>query len=431
MGTHTDTPPHDPGSAGALAHRRTAMAGRDPAERHRVATSLELLFDLTFVVAISLCGSQLAHAIAAGHAGLGVLGFGFGMFGILWAWMNHTWFSSAFDTDDWAMRVATLVQMVGVLVLGLGQAPFFASLEHGRADNRVIIAGYVIMRISMVSLWLRVAKESPEYRTKGRAYATWIVLAQLVWVALGIADLPLGWAIVGGSFAVLVEFVGLYWVQSRVGGANTPWHPHHITERYSLLVLIALGEVVLGTTTAVGALVERQGWSGDAMVVAVAGIALAVGIWWSYFAVPWGSLLAAVPTKAFGFGYGHMPVYLFIAAIGAGLHVTAYVIEGEAVVGALVATLAVAIPVGLTVVGILLFATYLLPEGLAFHLVLSGLVIAVLAAAVALAAAGTPLAWCLGVVVLAPWLAVTTYEVRGHAHLQRMLADHGIGLGHE
>ncbi len=284
----------------SIAHGRRPMRGREPGEAHRVATSLELLFDLTFVVAISLCGAQLAHAVAAGHGALGTLGFGFGMFGILWAWMNHTWFSSAFDTDDWAMRVATLVQMVGVLVLGLGQAPFFAPLEHGHADNRVIIGGYVIMRISMVYLWLRVAREAPEYAEKGRAYATWIVLAQLVWVALGIADLSLGWAIVGGSVGVLVEFLGLYCVQSRVGGPNTPWHPHHITERYGLLVIIALGEVVLGTTTAVGALVGRQGWSVDAMVVAVAGIALAVGIWWCYFAVPWGSLLAAAPKKGSG-----------------------------------------------------------------------------------------------------------------------------------
>lgn len=97
------------------------MQGREPDEQHRVATPLELIFDLTFVVAISLCGSHLAQALAAGHVGGGILGFAFGMFGILWAWMGYTWFASAFDTDDWAMRIATLVQMVGVLVLGLGQ----------------------------------------------------------------------------------------------------------------------------------------------------------------------------------------------------------------------------------------------------------------------------------------------------------------------
>lgn len=413
-----------------VAHRRQPMLGRDPDESHRVSTTLELLFDLTFVVAISLCGAQFAHAVAAGHVGVGLLGFAFGMFGILWAWMNYTWFASAFDTDDWAMRVATLVQMVGVLVLGLGQTPFFASIEHGHVDNRVIIAGYVVMRISMVYLWLRVAKEAPAYREKGRAYAKWIVVAQLLWIGLGLAHLSLVWSVVGGLVAVTLEFVGLAWVQTRVGGANTPWHPHHISERYGLLVIIALGEVILGTTTAVGALVERADWSADAVVVAVAGIALAVGVWWCYFAVPWGALLAAAPTKAFGFGYGHMPLYAVIAAIGSGLHVTAYLVEGEAHLGALGVTLAVAVPVGLTVVGILVFASYLLPVARAFHGVLAGLVLVDLVAAVVLAAVGVPVVWCLGVVVVAPWLAVAAYEVRGHHHLARIFAEHGITATH-
>lgn len=414
----------------SVAHGRQPMLGRDPGESHRVATTLELLFDLIFVVAISLCGSQLAHAVAEGHAGLGVLGFIFGMFGILWAWMNYAWFASAFDTDDWAMRVATLVQMVGVLVLGLGQAPFFASLEHGHVDNRTIIGGYVIMRISMVYLWLRVAREAPAYAEKGRAYAKWIVGAQLVWIALAVAHLSLAWTIVGGLVAVAVEFLGLYWVQSHVGGANTPWHPHHITERYGLLVIIALGEVILGTTTAVDALIEGRGWSVEASLIAVAGIALAVGVWWCYFAIPWGALLSAYPRKGFGFGYGHMPIYALIAAIGSGLHVTAYVIADEAHIGALGATLAIAVPTGLTVVGILLFATYLLPEGRSFHRALAGLVLITDVAAVGLAAAGVPIAWCLGVVMVSPWLAVAAFELRGHQHLTRMLDEHGIAGSH-
>ena len=415
----------------AVAHGRQPMHGRDPSEAHRVSTTLELLFDLTFVVAISLCGAQLAHALAAGHAWTGVLGFAFGMFGILWAWMNYTWFASAFDTDDWTMRIATLVQMVGVLILGLGQAPFFASLEHGHADNRVLVAGYVVMRVSMVYLWMRVAKESPEYAAKGHAYAKWIVLAQLVWIVLGILDLPLAWAIVGGLAAMAVEFFGLYWVQSRVGGPNTPWHAHHITERYGLLVIIALGEVILGTTTAVDALVGRAGWTVDAVVVAVAGIALAVGVWWLYFAVPWGDLLHAYRTKGFGFGYGHMPLYAVIAAIGSGLHVVAYYVEGESKLGALGTILAISVPVGLTVVGIFLFANYLLPEGSSFHRLLTAMVLVTLGIAVLLAATGVPIALCLGVVMLSPWVVVIAYEVQGHERLAKLLEEAGVTATHD
>jgi hypothetical protein len=49
------------------SHRHRRMIGRDPHERHRAATPLELLFDLTFVVAFGAAGNELAHALAEKH----------------------------------------------------------------------------------------------------------------------------------------------------------------------------------------------------------------------------------------------------------------------------------------------------------------------------------------------------------------------------
>ena len=50
---------------------------------------------------------------------------------------------------------------------------------------------------------------------------------------------------------------------------GTPWHPHHIAERYGLLVIITLGEVILGTVAALNALVHGEaGWTVDAALLA-------------------------------------------------------------------------------------------------------------------------------------------------------------------
>jgi hypothetical protein len=46
-----------PPSSGALHHHARRMGGRDPNQLHRVATSLELLFDPTFVIAFGLAVS--------------------------------------------------------------------------------------------------------------------------------------------------------------------------------------------------------------------------------------------------------------------------------------------------------------------------------------------------------------------------------------
>ena len=95
------------------------MTGRDPHEEHRVATPLELLYDLMFVVARCVAGNEAAHFVAEGHWRTALIGFGSAMFAVIWAWIQNTWFASAYDTDDWIYRLLTLVQMIGVLVLAL------------------------------------------------------------------------------------------------------------------------------------------------------------------------------------------------------------------------------------------------------------------------------------------------------------------------
>ena len=52
-----------------ILHRTQRMYGREPHEHHRPATPLELLFDLTFVVAFSIAGNEFAHLVAEGHFG--------------------------------------------------------------------------------------------------------------------------------------------------------------------------------------------------------------------------------------------------------------------------------------------------------------------------------------------------------------------------
>ena len=60
------------------AHRLRVMSGRDPNEPHRAATPLELLYDLTFVVAFGVASDQFAHLLAEGHFAAGLAAFWLG-----------------------------------------------------------------------------------------------------------------------------------------------------------------------------------------------------------------------------------------------------------------------------------------------------------------------------------------------------------------
>jgi low temperature requirement protein LtrA len=391
------------------------MGGRDPQEEHRVATPLELLFDLTFATCFSFAASQFATELAEGRYAAASLGFGFASFAICWAWINFSWFSSAYDTDDWLFRVATMVQMIGVLVLAIGLRPMFASIERGqRLDNSVMVLGYVIMRVALVSQWLRAAKQDPARRRGCLTYALTISIAQIGWVALIFTRLPAVGAIVFGIILLLIEFAGPVLAERKDGG--TPWHAHHIVERHSLFAIIALGEGVVGTAAALSAVAEEQGWNLEAALVGIAGIGLTFGMWWIYFMVPSAEILERHRDRAFVWGYCQMLIVTAVVATGAGLHVAAYFIEHRTEIGPLATVLTVAAPVAIYV-GFIYATYYYLVR--CFHRLdawlLTGIA-AVLAATVLAAQSGVDVAKCLVILILAPAIIVVGYEGRGYRY---------------
>jgi len=391
------------------------MSGRDPDETHRAATPLELLYDLTFVVAFGVAAAELAHLLVEGHVVAGLLSFVFVMFTACWAWVNFNWFASAYDTDDWAYRLLVMAQMVGVIILALGIPPVFASVDTGEhVDNRLMIAGYVVMRIAMVALWIRAARQDPDHRAVCLIRALTIGVAQIGWIGVLIVRASLPVTFLLAALMMAVEMAGPWLVERRGGGSR--WHAHHIAERYGLLTIIALGEGVVGTVALLSAKVAAEGWTVGAVLVGVAGVGLTFGMWWIYFAVPSSVLLHADRSRAIPLNYTHIPVFCSIVATGAGLHAAAYYIDHHSALGRVGTVLAVAIPVGLFIGSIFLLYALLVDDWERFHTLLLTLSAVVLAGAVALAAARVSMAVCLLVITLAPIVNIVGFESVGHRH---------------
>jgi low temperature requirement protein LtrA len=312
-----------------------------------------------------------------------------------------------------------------VLVLAIGLPPMFASFERGqRLDNSVMVLGYVIMRVALVSQWLRAAKQDPVRRRACLTYAITISIAQLGWVALIFVHLPLVSTIALVGILVLIEFAGPVLAERKDGG--TPWHAHHIVERHSLFAIIALGEGVVGTVAALSAVVEQQGWSLEAALVGIAGTGLTFGMWWIYYMVPAAEILERHRDRALLWGYGQMLIVTAIVATGAGLRVAAYFIEHKSVIGPLATVLSVAIPV----------AVYIgLSSGIYYYLVrrfhrldawlLSGSA-AVLVTSFVAAQSGIDVAKCLVILILAPAIIVVGYEGRGYRYEEEALSANAI-----
>jgi len=396
------------------------MTGRDPDELHRAATSLELFYDLTFVVAFGTAGNESAHYLAEDQWRTALIGFGFAMFAVTWAWIQHTWFASAYDNDDWIYRLLTMVQMMGVLVLALGLPPMFDSIERGaHVNNAVMVAGYVVMRAGLIALWIRVAVHDHARRPCALTYIITLTIAQIGWIVLLAAHLSIGRMFAFAGVLVVVELTGPAIAERRFG--STPWHPHHIAERYGLLTIITLGEVVLGTVAALAAVLRVEGWSIETALVGLAGVALAFGMWWTYFIIPSGSLLHHHRNRSFGWGYGHLPLFASIVATGVGLHVAALYIEHQAHISELAVVLTTAIPLAVYVLCVYGLYTLLSREADPFHLWLLAGTAAVIIAAIVIAAANAPIGVGLLVLALAPAVTVVGYEFVGHRHRADML----------
>ncbi|QWF83136.1 low temperature requirement protein A [Amycolatopsis sp. CA-230715] len=323
------------------------MVARGEHEQHRVATTLELLFDLCFVVAVGQMASALHHALSSGHIGHGVLSFLMVFYAVWWAWFQFSWFATTFDTDDVPYRLAVLVQIAGGLVIAAGVPRAFE-----REDFTVIVIGYVLMRLAGVTQWLRAARTDRMRRPTCLRYAGGIVAVQILWIAR--LALPHDWLL--PSFFVLFVFECLVpiWAEQAVG---TTWNRHHIAERYGLFTIIVLGETVIGASAAIQHGIEDGQHLGGLISLAVAGLVLVFSLWWLYFDQPGHKRLGSFRT-AIAWGYGHFLIFASAAALGAGMEVAVDYDAHQTALSSLPAGMAITVPVA-----VFLFFVWLLHIG--------------------------------------------------------------------
>ena len=411
-----------------LRHRVRLMPGRDPHQRGRSATPLELLYDLTYVVAFAAASDQLAEYLGEGTVWPALGAFAFAVWAVSWAWLNYSWFASAYGNDDLLLRVATIVQMIGVIVLTYGLPVSFEAAAHGESpNNALMVIGYVVMRVPQIALWIRASIHDPQHRQNALSYVAIISTAQVAWIVTAVLPLPTAATVALIIVVATAEMVAPVLATRRYG--FSPWNAGHLAERFALLTLITIGEVIAGTTAAVGALTQEVGWSLEAVLVAASGLLIAASVWWSYFLVPSRLVLEQRPERTFAWRYAHLALFGSIAAIGAGLHLTTIAVEhgGVSLLGI---ALALAVPLATTIFLIFLIWSVLMRSFDLTHLPLLLITMAPLAAAVVVGAlfhpqqaldleepgAMTMLSMVVGLVALGAVIEVVGHEIVGYAH---------------
>lgn len=288
------------------------ISARDPDEPNRPSTTLELLFDLVYVIAVAAAASGLHHRLLE-HDFSGFLTFIIAFF-ILWnAWTSFTWFASGYDPDDWYYRLSVMLQMFGSLMIAANINQFF---EQGL--TWIGVTGYAIMRLASCSQWWRVYQQVEGHkRVAGRSIVGLLTL-QSLWILW--LFLPSSIQTPALFIFILAELLMPLWARAA---QSLNWHPHHIAERYGLLTIIVLGEGVLGVSNSIQYfLVNSASAASVIILLGLSLVALVFALWWLYFTIPFGAILDNVRRRydLFLFGYGHFFVFATLAALGSSLN---------------------------------------------------------------------------------------------------------------
>lgn len=296
---------------------------RDHSVADRPSTPLELLFDLCFVVAVSFLATQLHHGINEGHVFRSIVMYLFMFIPIWWAWMNYTWFATAFNHDDPINRVLTAAQMLGILTVAAG-------IPMAYKGNMLPVAlCYAAMRVPLIIQWIRSAIADQPNRQFALIYAIGAIIAQVFWI-IGAAmdDLP---RVLVFLVALMVEFLTPALAVRRAPGKIA--HLGHIAERYGLFTIIVLGESILAITIGLGEVIESEAFVPSILGMVAATLIVAFALWWFYFDTLSPEALEGYNFAAFVWGYGHYFVYAAIAAVGVGLRISIDAAVGQSHIG--------------------------------------------------------------------------------------------------
>jgi low temperature requirement protein LtrA len=177
-------------------------------------------------------------------------------------------------------------------------------------------------------------------------FAAGITIVQVLWVArLLTHDVIQFW-----SFFALVaaELAVPIWAEHR---RRTPWHPHHIAERFGLFTLILLGESLLASANAMIDALSAGEHVGELVWLAASGVGITAAIWWIYFARDPAHRLRT-PRDGFTFGYLHYVVFAAVGAVSAGVEVEIDELSGHAHVSGAIAGLALTLPLAIFLVAV-------------------------------------------------------------------------------
>jgi low temperature requirement protein LtrA len=249
-----------------------------------------------------------------------------GLFTVVWwSWMSSTLYANRFDHDDVLFRILKLAGMLAVV--GMAASVAEATGTHATA----FVLSYVAIRVLLLVQYARAYRHVEAARGGIRIYLWGTGAGAALWLSSLAVDGPARYGL--WALGLLVDAAApLLVTASR---SQVPLHLEHLPDRFSLFIILVLGESV----AAVAHGVHDASWALGSVLAGAVCFVVAVALWWSYFDLA-GAGAKHLLEEAGGtsstvshdvYVYGQLPLCLALVAVGAGIE--GMVVEGFAEVG--------------------------------------------------------------------------------------------------
>jgi low temperature requirement protein LtrA len=279
-------------------------------ESEKRVAPLELFFDLVFVFAVTQVTVLMAHDPTWEGLGQGMLV----LIALWWAWGAYAWLTNYIAADEGVERLLMFAVMGAMLIAAL-------AVPHAFGKDALLFGiAYAVARWLHIFIWAEANDDVDTGQAIVRLARTALPAPALLIVAGLVDDGTLRAAL--WILGLGIDLAGPY----VYGVRGFRVSPGHFAERFSLIVIIALGESIVAIGTGVHGDLDA-----GVIIAAVLGLVVSCALWWAYFDV-----VAVVSERRFrrmppdlrvriardSYSYLHLPMIAGIVLVALGFKKT-------------------------------------------------------------------------------------------------------------
>ncbi|KAB1907198.1 low temperature requirement protein A [Micromonospora sp. AMSO31t] len=241
----------------------------------------EIFFDLVFVVSFFI----ITRATAANVTGRELLHAMLVLAVLWWCWVVHSVVASRLRLGEGFVPALMVIGMIALFTFALALPQTFGDLQQGTAGPMLVTVSYVVIRAVHLSLYVYATRGDPAGRRKLWQFVPEVLITTCLLLVAAllpprVADPELGLWLRDGLWigVVVVQYAGGL-LSGTKGWQVTS--AEHWTERYDLILIIALGESVISVGVGGNLIGKPVTW--PAIPAAIFGILFTAALWWAHF----------------------------------------------------------------------------------------------------------------------------------------------------